>query len=226
MCSDVPRSAFQMKSNHGLKPSQNSVSFALSLFCFVSVQMLTVPIHTVLSLRFTNFLFSVCIALFRFFVLFFVFKCIVSSEISNFGSLLIDWRLSWKTKGTREMRRKAHSAGSEHRCHCEEWQQTEGHRKQKAIAKREINDVAFTTIYQNARHAIRYGELCAIDLQDRSIKWKLQCVLCRAPLPHRCVCELKRKRHAHCLRDHTTRNVCYIVSMRFSPTYYMLHTFS
>lgn len=106
MCSDVPRSAFQMKSNHGLKPSHNSIPFVL--LCSVLEQMLTMPIHTVLSLRFTNFLFSVCIVLLRFLFLFlnvlFLWKFLILAHYWSIGDCL------GTTKDTREMRREAHTA--------------------------------------------------------------------------------------------------------------------
>lgn len=70
--------------------------------------MLTMPIHTVLSLRFTNFLFSVCIVLLRFLFLFlnvlFLWKFLILAHYWSIGDCL------GTTKDTREMRRKAHTA--------------------------------------------------------------------------------------------------------------------
>lgn len=82
--------------------------------------------------------------------------------------------------------------------------------------------MAFTTIYQNCppHHSIR-GKSYLQLIYKISIKRKT--TACTSPIiVHTLTVQysgLKRKRHAHCLRDHTTRNVCYIVSMRFSPTY-------
>lgn len=82
--------------------------------------------------------------------------------------------------------------------------------------------MAFTTIYQNCppHHSIR-GKSYLQLIYKISIKRKT--TACTSPIIVYTLTVqysgLKRKRHAHCLRDHTTRNVCYIVSMRFSPTY-------